>query len=107
VVLDEPFTDAVIVAVSSASSTSAALAANVPVADPGGMVTDAGVVRAPLLDIATVAPPVVDTVTEQFAVTALLRVDGVQPTAVTTKAARSVMDVDWDDPFNDAVIVAG
>ncbi len=62
----------------------------VVLADP--TVTLAGVVNAAeLLDKLTVAPPVFDTVTVQVALAPEPRLEGLQPSAVTTAGATSEM----------------
>ena len=79
---------------------------NAPVVEPGGAVTNAGAASTPLLlERATVAPSLFESVTVQLAVAPLPNVAG-QDTPVTVKGALSMTGADCDDPFNEAVIVA-
>ena len=59
-----------------------------------------------MLASATVAPPVLDTVTIHVLEVPLASVAGAQLSPVTITGAPSVIDADCVDPFNDAVTVA-
>ena len=83
------------------------MAVNVAAVAPDGTATDAGTVSpAALLDSATVAPPVFDTVTVHMLVAPEPKVEGVQLTLVTTIPVTRAIDVVCVLAFNVAVTVA-
>ena len=84
-----------------------AVAVNVAVVFPAPTATVAGTLNAPtLLDSATVAPPVFDTVTVHVALAPEPRLPGVQLKPPRTIAVASEIVVVFVLPFNDAVMVA-
>jgi len=79
----------------------------VTVVAPEATATDAGRESdALLLEIATPPPPVLDRVTVQVLEPALVTVEGLQTSDVIVTGVLSVSEVDRDDPFSMAVMVA-
>jgi hypothetical protein len=100
---EDPFSAAVIVAVWSVRL-AATVAVNVVAVAPTGTETEAGTVTdGPLLESATVAAPVFDSVTVHVLAAELT---GVQLNDVTVNGSLSASEVDREDPLSAAVIVA-
>jgi hypothetical protein len=103
---DDPFNDAVTVALWSLPITPA-LAEKDAVCVPDGTVTEAGAIsNGLLLARATVPPAALVRVTTQAVDVPPLNVAGTQFSAVIAGGAASAIEAERDDPFNDAVMVA-
>jgi hypothetical protein len=68
--------------------------------------TDAGRANDPLLDSDTVPPPVFDSVTVHVLLAPAARLAGEQASETTVAPVTSEMDVDFNEPVSEAVIVA-
>ena len=105
-VREVPLREAVTVEV-CALETDPAVAVKVAVVAAAPTVTDAGTLsEEQLLDSATVPPPVCDRVTVQVLDWPVLRLEGVQVSALTDTGTESAMEAACDVPFSDAVTVA-
>jgi hypothetical protein len=107
VLSDDPLSDAVTVAFSSAVMFPA-VNANEAVANPEATCTDDGAINdAPPVDNATVAPLVRDSLTAQVALAPECKNDGEHVNDVMVIAVVNVIAAVREDPLNDAVMVAG